>query len=84
MTNVTPPISVSHGFTPDQGRARTQDIAGRTPCAVRVTVRYYAPENALTKLAGRHPRTAVAPVIRARDREHSIDESADVARPERR
>ena len=52
MTNVTPPISVSHGFTPDQGRARTQDMAGRTPCAVRVTVRCYAPENARRNLPG--------------------------------
>ena len=81
MTNVTPPISVSlDGFTPAQGRAQTQDMAGRTPCAVRVTVRYYAPENARRQRAGRHPRTAVAPVIRARDREHSVHESADVAR----
>ena len=47
MTEVTPRTSVSlDGFTPAKDERKPTDMAGRTPCAVRVTVRYYAPENA--------------------------------------
>ena len=47
MTEVAPRTSVSlDGFTPANDERKPTDMAGHTPRAVRVTVRYYAPENA--------------------------------------
>ena len=40
------------GFTPPKDERKPKDMAGRTPCAVRVTVRYYAPENARHNVPG--------------------------------
>ncbi len=41
MTEVAPRIAVSiDGLTPPKDERKPNDMAGGTPCAVRVTVRY--------------------------------------------